>query len=131
MLLENYESKSVIVSTTLRRVDVFSLLMDETDSTAYCNYVKVADGTVVNNFTVQLSVGAGADEKEVLSRAISDISEKLSGQPRPRSHRPSAAGRGALRGGKVHGAHPGRPAQSCWSSRSETHASTASKSEEP
>ncbi len=80
MLLENYESKSVIVSTTLRRVDVFSLLMDETDSTAYCNYVKVADGTVVNSFTVQLSVGAGADEKEVLSRAISDISEKLSGQ---------------------------------------------------
>ena len=80
MLLENYESKSVIVSTTLRRVDVFSLLMDETDSTAYCNYVKVADGTVVNSFTVQLSVGAGADEKEVLSRAISDISEKLSGR---------------------------------------------------
>lgn len=79
MLLENYESKSVIVSTTLRRVDVFSLLMDETDSTAYCNYVKVADGTVVNSFTVQLSVGAGADE-EVLSRAISDISEKLSGR---------------------------------------------------
>ena len=80
MLLENYESKSVIVSTTLRRVDVFSLLMDETDSTAYCNYVKVADGTVVNSFTVQLSIGAGADEKEVLSRAISDISEKLSGR---------------------------------------------------
>lgn len=80
MLLDNYESKSVIVSTTLRRVDVFSLLMDESDNTAYCNYVKVSDGTVVNSFTVQLSVGAGADEKEVLSRAILDISDRISGE---------------------------------------------------
>ena len=79
-LLDNYGSKSVIVSATLQRMDVFSLLADETDGTAYCNYVKVVDGTVVNSFTVQLSVGAGADEKEVLSRAISDISEKISGR---------------------------------------------------
>lgn len=80
MLLDSYGSKSVIVSTTLRRVDVFSLLMDEADNTAYCNYVKVAEGTVVNSFTVQLSVGAGADEKEVLSRAVCDISERISGE---------------------------------------------------
>lgn len=78
-LLDNYASRSVIVSSTLRRVDVFSLLMDPADTTAYCNYVKVADGTVVNSFTVQLSVGADADEKEVLSRAIYGISERLSG----------------------------------------------------
>lgn len=79
-LLDSYESKSVIVSSTLRRVDVFSLLMDEADNTAYCNYVKVVDGTIVNSFTVQLSVGAGNDEKEVLSRAILDISEKIAGE---------------------------------------------------
>lgn len=79
-LLDNYESKSVIVSNTLRRVDVFSLLTDESDNTAYCNYVKVNDGTIVNSFTVQLSVGAEGDEKEVLSRAILDISEKISGE---------------------------------------------------
>lgn len=79
-LLDNYESKSVIVSSTLRRVDVFSLLMDPAASVAYCNYVKVSDGTVVNSFTVQLSVGAEADEKEVLSRAIYEISERLSGR---------------------------------------------------
>lgn len=78
-LLDNYESKSVIVSTTLHRLDVFSLLMDEADGTAYCNYVKVSDGTVVNSFTVQLSVGAEADEREVLSRAILEISDRLSG----------------------------------------------------
>ena len=80
VLLDNYESKSVIVSSTLRRVDVFSLLMDPAASVAYCNYVKVSDGTVVNSFTVQLSVGAEADEKEVLSRAIYEISERLSGR---------------------------------------------------
>ena len=80
VLLDNYASRSVIVSATLRRVDVFALLMDENDGTAYCTYVKVVDGTVVNSFTVLLSVGAGADEKEVLSRAILDITDKISGE---------------------------------------------------
>lgn len=79
-LLGNYESKSVIVSNTLRRVDVFTLLTDSVDNTAYCNYVKVVDGTIVSSFTVQLSIGAGNDEKEVLSRAILDISEKIVGE---------------------------------------------------
>ncbi len=78
-LLDNFESRSVIVSNTLRRIDVFSLLLDEADSTAYCNYVKVVDGSIVNSFTVQLSVGADADDREVLSRAILDISDRLSG----------------------------------------------------
>ncbi len=80
-LLDNYASRSVIVSNTLRRVDVFSLVMDEAGQEAYCNYVKVVDGSVVNSFTVSLSVGAGSDEKEVLSRAISGIVDRLEEPP--------------------------------------------------
>lgn len=80
-LLENYESKSVIVSSSMRHVDVFSLLVDDDGATAYCNFVRVVDGAVVNSFTVQIAVGADNEPREILSRAIQEIYEKLSGEP--------------------------------------------------
>jgi excinuclease ABC subunit C len=79
-LLEAYESKSVIVSSSIREADVFSLLTDDGDSTAYCNFVRVVSGSIVNSFTVQLSVGADNSPEEILSRAIQEVSEKLSGK---------------------------------------------------
>lgn len=78
-LLDAYESKSVIVSSLVREADVFSLLVDDDGATAYCNFVRVVSGAVVNSFTVQLSVGADSAGKDILSRAIQEISEKLSG----------------------------------------------------
>lgn len=75
-LLENYSSKSIIVSPSLTDLDVFSLLTD-TD-TAYCNFVRIVHGSVVNSFTVQLSLGAENDPKSILTRAISGIAERLS-----------------------------------------------------
>lgn len=80
-LLDNYENKSVIVSNTLRRADVFSLLRDDGDDIAYCNFVRVVSGSVVNSFTVQMSIGAEADEREVLSQAMIGIYSKLSDGP--------------------------------------------------
>ncbi|UKI39860.1 MAG: GIY-YIG nuclease family protein [Alistipes putredinis] len=53
--LENYSSKSVIVSSKIGDLDVFSLLVDE--DTAYCNFVRIVSGSVVNTFTVPLSTG--------------------------------------------------------------------------
>ena len=79
-LLDAYESKSVIVSSSIREADVFSLLVDDDDYTAYCNFVRVISGSIVNSFTVQLTVGADNEPKEILSRAIQEISEKLSGK---------------------------------------------------
>lgn len=79
-LLAQYESSSVVVSSSLRRADVFSLLNDDDSSVAYCNFVRIVEGAIVNSFTVQLSIGADNDPKDILSRAIVEISEKLSGE---------------------------------------------------
>lgn len=76
-LLENYTSKSVIVNSSLSNLDVFSLLMDE--DAAYCNYVRIVGGSVVNTFTAQFALGAEQDEKSVLTYAIGRISEQISG----------------------------------------------------
>lgn len=76
-LLENYTSKSVIVNSSISNLDVFSLLID--DDVAYCNFVRIVAGSVVNAFTAQFSLGAEQDEKTVLTHAIGQISERISG----------------------------------------------------
>ena len=43
--LDNYSSKSVIVSARIVNVDVFSLLVD--DDVAYCNFLRIRHGSVV------------------------------------------------------------------------------------
>ena len=51
--LDNYSSKSVIVSAKIVDVDVFSLLPD--DDVAYCNFVRIRHGSIVGVYTVKLS----------------------------------------------------------------------------
>lgn len=75
--LENYSSKSVIVSSKIGDLDVFSLLVDE--DTAYCNFVRIVSGSVVNTFTVPLSTGVERDEVQILSLAMQHIAEQVEG----------------------------------------------------
>lgn len=72
--LDNYASRSVIVNERLGDIDVFSLLID--DDQAFCNFVRVSRGTVTGSFTVQLSVGADNDPKQILTNAISQIVDR-------------------------------------------------------
>ena len=78
-LLENYSSRSVIVSSTITNLDVFALVADE--ETAYCNFVRIARGNIVNSFTVQLNLGAEDDPKQILTTAIEQIRDQIAGQP--------------------------------------------------
>lgn len=75
--LDNYACKSVIVSAKIDDVDVFSLLTD--DDAAYCNFVRIRHGSVVGVYTVRLSVGVGAAERDMLTLAIQHIVEKIAG----------------------------------------------------
>lgn len=75
-LLENYSSKSVIVSASIGDLDVFALVVDE--DAAYCNFVRIARGNIVNSFTVQLDPGAEREPRAILTTAIEQIAGKLS-----------------------------------------------------
>lgn len=75
--LDNYSSKSVIVSAKIVDVDVFSLLPD--DDVAYCNFVRIRHGSIVGVSTVRLSTGVGGDERDMLTLAIQHIVEHISG----------------------------------------------------
>ena len=69
--LENYRSKSVIVSSHLSNIDVFSILKE--DNLAYVNYLMVQNGTIVQTHTVPLETKLEETEEEVLSFAIANL----------------------------------------------------------
>ncbi len=71
--LENYQSKSVIVSKHLSNLDVFSILKD--DDTAYVNYLMVNGGTIVQTHTVRIDTKLEETEAEVLPQAILQLRE--------------------------------------------------------
>ncbi|MDL2319911.1 excinuclease ABC subunit UvrC [Alistipes sp. OttesenSCG-928-B03] len=76
-MLENYASRSVIVSSSIGNLDVFSMLKDV--DAVYCNFVRIVGGAVVNSFTAQFSLGAEEDDRAILTRAMIQISERISG----------------------------------------------------
>src|SRR6478752_5312368 len=69
--LENYESKSVIVSRHLSSADVFSLLRD--GDCAYVNFLHVENGTIVQTHTAQLETHLEESDEEILLFAIAQI----------------------------------------------------------
>ena len=69
--LENYQSKSVIVSKHLTNIDVFSILRE--NETAYVNYLMVQNGTIVQTHTVQLDIKLEENDEEILSFAIATL----------------------------------------------------------
>ncbi len=75
--LDNYSSRSVIVSAKIVDVDVFSLLADE--DSAYCNFVRIRHGSITGVYTVKLTTGVDNDEPAMLTLAIQHIVEQIAG----------------------------------------------------
>ncbi len=73
--LENYQSRSVIVSAKIVDCDIFSLLED--DDVAYCNFIRLRRGSIVALHTVRLTTGVDSTPEEMLSAAIQYIVEEI------------------------------------------------------
>ena len=73
--LENYQSKSVIVSSKIDNTDVFSLLKD--DDIAYCNHVCIRHGSIVAVQTIRMTTGVDDNDEDMLSMAIRHIAEDI------------------------------------------------------
>ncbi len=74
-LLENYKSKSTIVSPSIHNVDVFSIKNQERE--AFVNYIRVTNGRIIQAHTVEIKKKLDETEKEILSFAITDIRKRL------------------------------------------------------
>jgi excinuclease ABC subunit C len=75
---EDYQSKSTVVSTTIRDVDVFSIASAEKE--AFINYMKVVNGAIIHTHIQELVINLDDDETDLLSYAIPELREKFNSQ---------------------------------------------------
>jgi excinuclease ABC subunit C len=78
--LENYESRSVIVSRHLSHADVFSIARD--GDLAYINYLMVETGTIVQTHTTQVETHLEESNEEVLAFAVARLRETFNSMAR-------------------------------------------------
>jgi excinuclease ABC subunit C len=74
-LLEKFQSRSTVVSSTINDVDVFSIDLDE--SFAYVNYLKIIRGAVMQTYTTEIKKVLDESPQEILEFAIVDIRQKI------------------------------------------------------
>jgi len=67
-LLENYQSKSTVVNSSITDVDVFSIASEE--KYAFVNYLKVMNGTIIQTQTIELKKRLDESDEELLTLAI-------------------------------------------------------------
>ena len=73
--LENYKSKSTVVSSTIEDVDVFSIVRD--DKFAYVNYFRVIDGAIIQSHTLELKTKLDESDAELLELAITELRQRF------------------------------------------------------
>lgn len=56
-LLENYQSKSTVVNSSITDIDVFSIASEE--KYAFVNFLKVMNGTIIQTQTIELKKTPG------------------------------------------------------------------------
>ena len=78
--LENYESRSVIVSRHLSNADVFSIARD--GDLAYINYLMIETGTIVQTHTTQVETHLEESDQEVLSFAAAQLRDTFNSMAR-------------------------------------------------
>ena len=69
--LDNYQSKSTVVSSSITNVDVFSIASDE--GYAFVNFLKVMNGVVIQTQTLEMKKRLDESDEELLAIAIPEI----------------------------------------------------------
>ena len=76
-LLNDFVSKSEVVSYTIDDVDVFTIIDDDNNRNAYINYIHVRKGTINQSFTFEYKRKLDERDEELLITAIPDIRERF------------------------------------------------------
>ncbi len=74
-LIENYRSKSEVVSSILHNIDVFSIEEDEHNS-AFINYLHITNGAINQAFTFEYKKKLNESKEELLTLGIIEMRER-------------------------------------------------------
>lgn len=77
-LIENYRSKSEVVSSVLHNIDVFSIEDDE--QSAYINYLHITNGCINQAFTFEYKKRLEESKEELLEMGIVEMRERYKSQ---------------------------------------------------
>ncbi len=70
-LLEAYQAKSTVVSSTIRDADVYSIISDVQN--AYVNYLKIVEGAIVQGHTLEIRKRLDESEEDLLAMGIIEL----------------------------------------------------------
>jgi len=74
-ILSNYQAKSTVVNPSITNVDVFSIVSDE--SFAYVNFLKIANGAIIQSHTIEIKKKLEEEDKTLLELAIVEIRQRF------------------------------------------------------
>ena len=74
LILENYRSKSEVVSNTLHNIDVFNI--ENNEKVAYINYLHVANGCITQAFTFEYAKRLDESDEELLAAGIIEMRQR-------------------------------------------------------
>lgn len=77
-LIENYRTKSEVVSSLLHNIDVFSIETD--DNSAYINYLHITNGCINQAFTFEYKKQLNETPQELLQLGIIEMRERYKSQ---------------------------------------------------
>lgn len=75
-ILSKFRSRSAVVSSTIKNVDVFAVTQD-TDNT-YINFMKVVNGSIIQAYTLELKSRVDEERESLLGFAITEIRQRIS-----------------------------------------------------
>jgi excinuclease ABC subunit C len=75
-LIENYRSKSTVVTPTLHNIDVFSF--DENEQSAYINCMHIGNGAIVQVYTIEYKKKLDEGKEELLGLGIIELRKRFS-----------------------------------------------------
>ena len=77
IMVDNFCSKSEVVSQTITDVDVFTIVDDDNRNNAYINYIHVKNGTINQSFTYEYKRKLEETDQELLLIAIPEIRDRF------------------------------------------------------
>jgi excinuclease ABC subunit C len=69
--LENYQSRSIVINSSLKEVDAFSI--EQVDGIAYVNYLMVSNGAIIQTKTVKVETHLDETPQEILAGVIAQL----------------------------------------------------------
>jgi excinuclease ABC subunit C len=75
-LIEKFQSRSVVVTPSMKNVEVYSIVTD--DKSAFINFMKVNNGAIIQGHTIELKKRLQEIDEDLLAFAIMDLRTRFS-----------------------------------------------------